>query len=135
LQIAHVHLSQLETSDEGVELSQLQRVVLDAFLMAVFLQVLGRGGPERAQFARAIEFGFAKLDQPLREILLGLPDVARSSALANACSSELLIDVPDRTAFGETRRSSVSHGAEACMTIDDLGEPVVPVVQGRVVTR
>jgi len=30
--------------------------------------------------------------------------------------------------------SGGAHGAEACMTIDDLGELVVPVVQGRVVS-
>jgi hypothetical protein len=76
------------------------------FFTVIFVQVLGRGGPERAQFARAIEFGFAKLDQPLREILLGLPAVARSSALANACSSELLVDVPDPAARSEAAARS-----------------------------
>jgi hypothetical protein len=104
-----VHLFQLQTSDKRIELFQLQRVVLDALLVVVVLQVLRRRGPERAQLARAIEPGFAKLDYALREILFGLPDVTCSSAFANACSSELLIDVPDPTAFGETRRSLVSH--------------------------
>src|SRR5271167_5231808 len=104
-----MHLFQLEASDECIELLQVQRVVLDALLVAIFLQVFRRRRPERAKFARSIELGFAKLDYALREILLGLPDVACSSAFANACSSELFIDVPDPTSFGETRRSLVSH--------------------------
>ena len=96
-------------SDKWIELFQLQRIVLDALLVVVVLQVFRRRGPERAQLACAIEPGFAKLDYALGEILFGLPDVACSSAFANACSSELLIDVPDPTSFGETRRSLVSH--------------------------
>jgi hypothetical protein len=100
-----VHLFQLQLSDKWIELFELQRVVLDALLVAVFLQVFRCGGPERAQLARTIESGLAKLDYAPREILFGLPDVACSSAFANACSSELFIDVPDPTPFGETRRS------------------------------
>jgi hypothetical protein len=104
-----VHLFQLKCPDKWIELFQLQRVVLDALLVVVVLQILRRRGPERAQLARAVESGFAKLDYALCEILFGLPDVACSSALANACSSELLFDVPDPATFGEARRSLVSH--------------------------
>ncbi len=104
-----MHLLQLQTSDKWIELFQLQRVVLDAPLVVIFLQVFRRRRPERAQLARAVELGLAKLYDALREILFGVPEVACSSAFANACSSEPLIDVPDPTAFGETRRSLVSH--------------------------
>ena len=104
-----MHLFQFQTSNKWIELSQMQRVVLDALLVVVVLQILRRRRPERAQLARAIEPGFAKLDYALREILFGLPNVACSSAFANACSSELLIDVPDPASFGETRRPLVSH--------------------------
>jgi hypothetical protein len=71
-----VHLLQLQCPDEGIELFQLQRVVLDALLVVVVLQIFGRRGPERAQLARAIGPGFAKLDYALREILFGLPPSA-----------------------------------------------------------
>jgi hypothetical protein len=60
LQVAHMHLSQLQASDEGIELFQVQRVVHDASLMTIFLQVLRRRGPERAQLARTVELGFAR---------------------------------------------------------------------------
>ena len=82
-----MHLFQLQRSDEGIELFQLQRVVLDALLVVVVLQILRRRGPERAQLARAIEPGFAKLDYALGEILFGLPDVACSSADARPASA------------------------------------------------
>ena len=87
----------------------MQRVVLDALLVVILLKIFRRRGPERAQPARTVEFGLAKLDYAPGEVLFGLLDVACSSALANARSSELLIDVPDPSAFGETRRSLVSH--------------------------
>ncbi len=62
--------------------------------LVIVLQVFRRLRPERAQLAaRAIELGLAKLDQALREILLGVPEIACASAFANAHSSELLIDV------------------------------------------
>ena len=71
-----MHLFQLQGPDIRIELFQLQRVVLDALLVLVVQQVFRRCRPERAQLARAIEPGFAKLDYPLREIRFGLPDVA-----------------------------------------------------------
>jgi hypothetical protein len=48
LQAPHVHLFQLQSPDEGIELFQLQRVVLDALLVVVVLQILRRRGPKRA---------------------------------------------------------------------------------------
>jgi hypothetical protein len=104
-----VRLFQLQCPDEGIELCQLQRVVLDALLVVILLKIFRCRGPELAQLARAIEPGFAKLDYPLREILFWLARCRLFQCIANACSSELLIDVPDPTPFGETRRSLVSH--------------------------
>jgi hypothetical protein len=77
-------------------------IVLDALLVVILPQKFGRGESKRAGLAHAVNSRLAKLHYPFREILRALPDVACSSALANAGASELFVDVPDPTPFGET---------------------------------
>src|ERR1700685_3951554 len=47
LQAPHVHLFQPQTSDKWIELSQVQRVVLDALLVVILLKIFGRRGVGR----------------------------------------------------------------------------------------
>jgi hypothetical protein len=96
--------------DERIQYHQCSRVALETSLVLMFLQVLGCGGPKCSHFPHAEDPRLAEFDYPLGEILLGLTEVARPSAFANARSSEPLIDVPETTAFGEPWRSLVSHG-------------------------
>jgi hypothetical protein len=54
----------------------MHRIVLDALFVLVVLQVLGRRRPKRARVPQTVELRLAQLDQPLGEILFGLPDIA-----------------------------------------------------------
>jgi hypothetical protein len=65
----------------------MQRIVCDASLVVVCLEIFRRGGPERTRLAHSEESSLAKFVYTLREILVGLPDVACSSAPAIACSN------------------------------------------------
>jgi hypothetical protein len=105
-----VHLLEQQAPDEGVDVLQLQNIVVDAPLVRVLRQILRCRGPERALGAESVEPGFANLIGSLREELERLAEVACSSAFANSRSSDLLVDMPDPTALGETRRLSISDG-------------------------
>jgi hypothetical protein len=63
-----MHLLQLEPSNEGIELLQVHRIVLDALLVAVVLQVLRCRHPERARIPQTVELRLAQLGQPLGEV-------------------------------------------------------------------
>src|SRR5690606_29520194 len=86
LQRSHVHLSQIQLADERVELLQVKRILLDALLVQVLVEIFRSRRPERAPCWNAVLGRCADFAYPLRELLLGFLDVASSSALANADS-------------------------------------------------
>jgi len=97
-----MHLFELKSSNEGIELSQVHGIVLDASFAAEVLQKSRRRTPKRTNLAYAKEPCLTELDQPLGKVLLRLPEVACSSAFAKASSSEHFVDMPDPTPPGET---------------------------------
>src|SRR5579863_2962686 len=96
-----MHLFQRAAPDEGIERPQVHGVISDAFLVLVFHEVLDRRCSKGMVFPEAVESRFPQIVDSLREELLRLGDITRSSALANSHSSHLLVDVPDATTLGK----------------------------------
>lgn len=88
----------------------MTRVIADTSLVLVLLQILRRSGAKSSLGPNSINQRFSNRLNTLCEQSYGFREVACRSALPNADASELLVDMPNPTAFCETRRLLVSHG-------------------------
>ena len=93
----------------SIQLLQEQRFGGYAALMLVLKQVPGGGGAERTFRPGTVQRGLPRLLEPPCEVFGRGCEVARSSALANASSSEHFVDVPDSISFAESSGSFLSH--------------------------
>jgi hypothetical protein len=98
-----------QLADVRIQHRQRPCVSLQTSLVLVLLQEPGGRFSEGARLASAEEPSGPDHLKPSRENSYGLPEIACASALANARSVEVFVDVPDRTSQGEAGRFTLSH--------------------------
>ena len=94
LQCTHVHLGEAQIADERIECPEVYRVIGDRALCRL-VQVLGCRLSEGPSRPHAVDCCLTDFLDPPGEVALRFPEVARSSALAKASTSDLLVDMPD----------------------------------------
>ena len=88
----------------------MTRVIADASLVLILLKILRCGCAKSPFWPNPVNQRLSNRFDTLREQRYRFREVTCSSALPNADASELLVDMPNPTAFCETRRFLVSHG-------------------------
>ena len=109
LQGAVVNLLDGQLANVRIQHRQRPCIPLETSLVLVLLQEPGGRFSEAVRLASAEEARGPDLLEPSRENCYGLPEIACASALANARSVEVFVDVPDRTSQGEAGRFTLSH--------------------------
>ena len=96
----------------------MTRVIADASLVLVLLQILRCSCAKSPLWANPVNQRLPNRFDTLREQRYGFREVACCSALPNADASELLVDMPNPTAFCETRRLFTVKGLFKCAVRD-----------------
>lgn len=98
-----------QLADVRIQHRQRPCISLETSFVLVLLQESGGRFSEGVPLTNAEEPDGPGLLEPPRQNPYGLPEIACASALANARSVKVFVDVPDRTSEGEAGRFALSH--------------------------